>query len=440
MGRPGGLDGVLSRRRQTQRWLFSEVHHSSRRESERPVVILLGIETQIGLTIVRELGQRGVRVLGLARDTHAPGIYSRFLWKAVVRAGENAALVEQVQHLAQVHAPAFVMAISETDIAFLNRHRADFPGARVLVPEAGKMAIVLDKARTRMIAEKVGISVPRVWPIESMGHLESMRGVISFPVVLKWANPLAVMGALRAAGLSIDKYRYCYQWDELESYLAPFSAVGAFPIVQEYCPGHGLGQSIFMHNGTPLLLFQHRRVHEWPPEGGFSTLCEGIAPSEHLELQRKSIALLQEIGWEGPAMVEYRYDPKSDRAWLMEINGRFWGSLPLAHYSGAPFAWLTYSVLGLGAANERHEVKGGLRCRALVTEAKRLLRILFAPSRIQDRSLRFSRTKECVGFVADFFSLRTRYYVFAWADPKPAIYDAVFSLWRRARSALRERT
>jgi len=34
----------------------------------------------------------------------------------------------------------------------------------------------------------------------------------------------------------------------------------------------------------------------------------------------------------------------------MEINGRFWGSLPLAYYSGAEFGWLTYSVLELKTA------------------------------------------------------------------------------------------
>lgn len=32
----------------------------------------------------------------------------------------------------------------------------------------------------------------------------------------------------------------------------------------------------------------------------------------------------------------------------MQINGRFWGSLPLAYHSNAPFGRYTYQVLGLG--------------------------------------------------------------------------------------------
>jgi predicted ATP-grasp superfamily ATP-dependent carboligase len=71
-----------------------------------------------------------------------------------------------------------------------------------------------------------------------------------------------------------------------------------------------------------------------------------------------------------------------------------------------------------------------------VTEGKRLARVLLAPDEIQDRSLRFSKTKELADFFGAFFDLRTRYFVFAWSDPKPALYDAAFALWRRFRSAL----
>jgi protein-tyrosine-phosphatase len=36
-------------------------------------------------------------------------------------------------------------------------------------------------------------------------------------------------------------------------------------------------------------------------------------------------------------MVEFRVDPETGRFWLMEINGRFWGSLPLAIFAGVDF-------------------------------------------------------------------------------------------------------
>src|ERR1700739_4795611 len=94
---------------------------------------------------------------------------------------------------------------------------------------------------------------------------------------------------LQQAGLPLDKFKYCYDRPELEAYLRPFEAAGELPVIAEYCPGHGLGLCFFMRHGEALLSFQHRRLHEWPPEGGFSTLCEGVPLTEHTELRGQSI-------------------------------------------------------------------------------------------------------------------------------------------------------
>jgi hypothetical protein len=36
-------------------------------------------------------------------------------------------------------------------------------------------------------------------------------------------------------------------------------------------PATGLGQFVLMKDGQALYRFQHRRLHEWPPDGGTST-------------------------------------------------------------------------------------------------------------------------------------------------------------------------
>lgn len=396
-----------------------------------PPVLLLSIDSQIGLTLIRELGKHHVRVLGVADEATSLGMYSRYLWRGVVREESEAKLLDQLLRLVQEMSPCFIMAISENDIAFLNRHRDRFAGAKLLIPSAKTMEIVLDKSQTRELGQRVGIPVPKVWALRSLRELEMLRDELTYPIVLKWADPLAVIPALRKAGLSLDKYRYCYDWDDLNGYLSPFDTIGQFPILQEFCPSFGLGQSIFMHKGQPLLKFQHRRIHEWPPEGGFSTLCEGVPPDQHADLMTKSVELLRAIGWEGVAMVEYRYDPLRDRAWLMEINGRFWGSLPLPSHSGAMFGWLTYQVKGLEQQAEDLRVTYGVKCRAFVTETKRLLRILFEPGKIQNRTLRFSKVGEILNYIKLSLDPSIRSFVFTWDDPKPAIMDLLNGSKRR---------
>jgi predicted ATP-grasp superfamily ATP-dependent carboligase len=192
---------------------------------------------------------------------------------------------------------------------------------------------------------------------------------------------------------------------------------------------------IFMRDGEALLKFQHRRVAEWPPEGGFSVVCESLPLAHGRALMEKSVELLRRMDWVGPAMVEYRYDQPSDRAFLMEVNGRFWGSLPLAYYSGAHFAWMTYSALGLGEVPEPRSPRAGVRCRYVAPELKRLLRIVFRPGTIQNRELRFSPLRESLAFVLRFADLRCRYYVFASRDPLPCLVDFWFSALKLLRES-----
>jgi predicted ATP-grasp superfamily ATP-dependent carboligase len=236
-------------------------------------------------------------------------------------------------------------------------------------------------------------------------------------------------------GIELVKAEYCHGPDALRRAIGRYTALGKLPLVQSYAPGSGLGHMIFMRDGKALLKFQHRRIAEWPPEGGFSVICESL-PLEHTPaLMEKSVELLRRIDWVGPAMVEYRYDQQADRAVLMEVNGRFWGSLPLAYYSGAHFAWLTYSALGLGEVPDPRSARAGVRCRYVTPELKRLLRIVFTPGAIQNRALRFSPIRETLAFLFRFADLRFRYYVFALRDPLPCVVDFWFSVVKLFRES-----
>jgi predicted ATP-grasp superfamily ATP-dependent carboligase len=185
---------------------------------------------------------------------------------------------------------------------------------------------------------------------------------------------------------------------------------------------------IFMHKGESLLSFQHIRKAEWPPEGGASTVCSSLPPSFHPEWMAQSVALLRHIGRQGAAMVEYRYDKQTDTRALMEINGRFWGSLPLAYHAGARFAWLTYSVLGLHEIPEIAEYRAGMTCRYMTPETRRVLTVVFNPGYIKDRTLRISKASVVIDYILGFFRPSVRYFIFSFHDPMPFVMDMTASI------------
>jgi predicted ATP-grasp superfamily ATP-dependent carboligase len=110
----------------------------------------------------------------------------------------------------------------------------------------------------------------------------------------------------------------------------------AFPVlIQERIVGPGLGIFVLRWQGRTIARFAHRRLREKPPSGGVSVLSESV-PGDP-ELLSATDALLTALDWEGVAMVEFKRDASSGRPYLMEVNGRFWGSLQLAIDSGVDF-------------------------------------------------------------------------------------------------------
>jgi len=385
--------------------------------------VVFGIDTPIGLAIVRDLGRHGVPVVGVARNHEGLGLHSRWLRRGLVREAGEEAQVAQLLRLGEELGSACLFAISEGDIAMLNRHRARLGRFILMFADQARLDSVLNKDRTYEAAERVGVRTPRSAQAASMADVEAMCGVLRFPVVLKWANPHGVGARLRPHGLAVAKTHYCDTPEQLRAYMARFAPAGIWPLVQEYVAGYGLGQFVLMKDGQAHYTFQHRRLHEWPPEGGFSSQCESVAREQHAALMEKSIALLRELAWEGIAMVEYRYDPATGEAALMEINGRFWGSLPLACHAGASFPWLSYRLFGLGEQVTNTPYRSGLRCRFMVPETKRLLRILFGQHKIKDKTVRFPRLPALAGYCLDFVRPSSRYYVFELRDPQPFLND-----------------
>lgn len=407
--------------------------HQTHRPTGYPPCIVLGLETQIGLGVVRELGRAGIAVVGIAHDARALGLASRHLWrKLVVPEPRSEALLATIRGLGDELGPCCLLAISETNLAWLSANRHSLGAVRPAVPSATSLALVLDKQQTLAAARTLGIDVPVTQEPTSMLAALALADTFGFPAVLKWKDPGQVAGRLRDHGLPLVKAEYVNTPAEWVAVARRYEPLGEWPMVQTYARGRGLGQFFFMHHGQAARRFQHLRIAEWPPEGGFSSVCDAVPLDRHAELQRKSVELLRHIGWEGVAMVEYRWDADTDKAVLMEINGRFWGSFPLAVHCRAGFAVLAYHAALGRALPDLPPPLQQMRCRMVATELKRLARLLFSPRLIADRTFPVRPFAEGWAFVANFFRPHVGYYVWSADDPWPWFAD-LRNLLRRSR-------
>ena len=95
---------------------------------------------------------------------------------------------------------------------------------------------------------------------------------------------------------------------------------------------------ILARSGKLLSITQQKRIHE-PKDGGGSSYRKTTKLNPLL--RKYTEKLVRKTGWNGVAMIEFKGSENTDEWNIMEINGRFWGSLPLTISSGLnyPF-WL----------------------------------------------------------------------------------------------------
>src|SRR5206468_12795896 len=99
--------------------------------------------------------------------------------------------------------------------------------------------------------------------------------------------------------------------------------------------------------------------------GSGSSLRESTPPPP--DMAEAARTLLEALQWHGVAMVEFKRDARDGLPRLMEINGRFWNSLPLAIASGVDFPFLLYTLARDGACppcfERSEERRVGKECR-----------------------------------------------------------------------------
>ncbi len=198
----------------------------------------------------------------------------------------------------------------------------------------------------------------------------------------------------------------------------------AFPVlIQRRIHGPGEGIFVARWQGRTIARFAHRRLREKPPAGGVSVHRESIAADP--SVLAACDGLLDALHWEGVAMIEGKRDAATGRWYVMEINGRFWGSLQLAIDAGVDFPAILARALLEGRFADPPTWRPGVRLRWEWGDVDHLL-------------LRMFRSKERLSLPADapgrlatllqWFSVvpgRDKVEVLRLRDPLPFVVETL---------------
>jgi len=285
------------------------------------------------IAIIRSLGRRGAYVVAADSDRRSPGFYSRYTSARVSYPSprdEPRRVVERLLAAARQHRVDLVIPVTDDVILPLSSERGRFADVCSLaLPDAGALAVTSDKQATLDLARREGVPVPRTAVVETAREARERAEALGWPVVVKPHTSRSYRDGGRIEAFSVSYAETPADLDEQVRRLERRAAI----LLQEYYRGEAHGGGLLMERGRPLAAFQHRRLREVPVTGGASSFRESV------ELDRAlfdhAVRLLAALSWTGIAMVEFKIG--SDGPRLMEINGRVWGSFPLAVKSGVDF-------------------------------------------------------------------------------------------------------
>jgi len=299
----------------------------------RPTVLVTDSDRGSAISIIRSLGRRGFRVIAGDANRGSLGFRSRYVAERLLYpppARAPAEFVGSVLEAARRWRIDLVIPVTDAAILPLSEERARWADVcRVAMPDAEPLRVVTDKRKTLELAGRLGIPAPRSEIAASPEAARRLAEELGWPVVLKPKSSRVYRDRKSVEAFQVT---YANRPEEVSARLDRLEG-RCEVLVQEYCAGAGCGVGILMHEGRPLAAFQHRRLHEVPLTGGASSLRESAALDP--VLYEYSVRLLGALRWTGLAMVEFKVGAAGPK--LMEVNGRVWGSLPLAVLSGVDF-------------------------------------------------------------------------------------------------------
>lgn len=327
-------------------------------------MLILGDDCRVFLAVVRSLGRRGLKVHAITSDDPSPAMSSRYIG-AVHRLppyrGDGSEWVAALAALIAEHDYRLIVPCSDARLMMLEHHVDRLGRERLAIANPAALAAFTDKAETRRLAAANGVPIAAGKLVSEADEADALVRQFGLPLALKPRNPFQLGDTAFKRDVRIVR-------DEAELATALAAGSGGF-VVESFFAGDGVGVSVLARHGAIVQAHQHRRLHQVTETGASSSrISEAVDP----ELLGMAAALARATCLHGVAMFEFRQSRAMDETILLEVNPRFWGSLPLALVAGVDFPAMLYDLLVEDRSPACVRYRPGTRLRDLTSEYHRL--------------------------------------------------------------------
>jgi predicted ATP-grasp superfamily ATP-dependent carboligase len=284
------------------------------------------------IAVTRSLGRAGYEVHVCDADAKALGLRSNFAASATVCPPyRDPGFLEWLQKYVRDESISLVIP-SE---GFLH----------AIAPEFDRFSSIMPISPDASIVYRAFSKIDVIEHLRSTPENDHILCHIPPTLIVRRGDPLPTIEALRGLGMPIylkSDAKYSSKDDdaflmriadlerahgEIARALEDYEAL----LIQGFVPGRKAAAAFCLKNGRVLAASDVLGLRTSPHTGGMMSLR---VSSRNEALHASALAWLRLLNWEGVAMVECKWDPSSDRYWLIEFNTRYWGYLHLDLFSG----------------------------------------------------------------------------------------------------------
>ncbi len=374
------------------------------------------------LAVTRSLGRQGVRVVvgaETARSLAGASRYCTGIWQYPPPLSDPSRFVSSLVDAVDLLGITAIMGVTDSTTQVLAEKRGEFHASITKgIPSSESYDLVSNKYRLMNLAHELEIPFPKTVFVPDGNIVALLDQVTAYPVVVKPGRSLVKVDEQ----WSKTSVHFVANAEELTDLYRRIPYLRSPSLVQQRIEGEGQGVFGLFDHGRPCALFAHRRIREKPPAGGVSVFRESIELPK--PMTDYAVRLLERVKWHGVAMVEFKVDRQSNVPMLMEINGRFWGSLQLAIDAGLNFPYLLYQVMnGMPVAVPNNAYRIGTKSRWLLGDLDHLLLRLTKSNSELHLDARAASRGRCLAEFFTLFQHDLHYEVESLTDPAPALME-----------------
>jgi predicted ATP-grasp superfamily ATP-dependent carboligase len=393
--------------------------------SAPPPAVVVGVDSITGLQTARILAARGVPVLGVARDPKHFCCRTRVCRRILFTDTTSDALIDLLEDLgATFDQRGVLVPCSDAEVLLISRFRDRLePAFHVPLPPHHVVETLMDKLRFYRFAQQHGLQIPRTMFLSSADDAERASREMTFPVVLK--------PPYRTARWRAEGFRKVYRVGaptEIRPAYERLALAAPELVAQEWVEGPESElyscNAYFDGAGTPLVTFVSRKIRQWPPGQGISSL--GVECRNDTVLG-ESLRLFRSIPYRGLGYVEMKRNVRTGEHFIIEPNiGRPTARSPIAEAGGVELLYTMYAdTVGLPLPTRREQRYRGAKWVYLRFDTQSAFHYF------RRRQLTIS------DWLRSWRGIRSD-AVFSWRDPLPFWVD-IFTAARKAMAVARGR-